>query len=253
MGYENPRDRLELFLKKIIDKSTAPAERRTRFEQFLAGILNGSLVPGDPRNRLELYLKGVAESGGYTPPSGTLDITENGVYNVEEKQYANVQVPVPILDSKTLTLGSASPVGTSTPSAGHAWNSLTVALDSSVIKAENIKDGVTLLGILGTHSGGGTLHYDCRQFRPQQVGLTVNLGWQPQHIFVSWAYITDDWYPGQYMSDKLYHLTGSGHLDDEADVFTFTPTGYTYVGAGTTFNDNPTDFSLLTVTAIALT
>lgn len=104
MSYDNPRDRLELFLKKIIDKSTAPTERRTRFELFLAGILDGSLVPNDPRDRLELYLKGVAESGGYTPPSGTIEIIQNGVYTVETKQYADVKVPAQIADTVTLSL-----------------------------------------------------------------------------------------------------------------------------------------------------
>lgn len=111
MGYENPRDRLELFLKKIIDKSTAPAERRTRFEQFLAGILDGSLVPDDPRNRLELYLKGVAESGGYIPPSGTITITDNGIHTVEQYKYADVQVPAGggtlLTDVRNISIGSA--------------------------------------------------------------------------------------------------------------------------------------------------
>lgn len=102
MSYDNPRDRLELFLKKIIDKSTAPTERRTRFELFIAGILDGSLVPDDPRDRLELYLKGIAESGAYNPPSGTITITLNGVYNVEGKQYADVMVPAEVTGTVTV-------------------------------------------------------------------------------------------------------------------------------------------------------
>lgn len=257
MGYENPRDRLELFLKKIIDKSTAPAERRTRFEQFLAGILDGSLVPDDPRNRLELYLKGVAESGGYIPPSGTIDISENGVYNVETKQYANVQVPVPILESKSLTLGSASPVGTFTPSAGHAWNELTVALDSSVIKAENIKAGVTLLGILGSHSGGGSLRYDSRQIACNDNSEIVTLGWQPQHIIVSWSRVDPEYSPDDPQYDVYiinYHmdLTQTTDITGEGDMVTFTPTGYTYTGVGTGFNDFPYNYSKLTFTAMAV-
>ena len=112
MSYDNPRDRLELFLKKIIDKSTAPTERRTRFELFLAGILDDSLVPADPRDRLELYLKGVAESGAYCPPSGTILITLNGIYDVSGKQYAEVSVPADV--SGTVTVDFTVTGGTPT-------------------------------------------------------------------------------------------------------------------------------------------
>ena len=56
--------------------------------------------------------------------------------------------------SKTLTLGAAAP-STVTPDSGKVLSSVPVVLDTSVIKAENIKKDVTMLGITGTHEGGG--------------------------------------------------------------------------------------------------
>ena len=194
MGYENPRDRLELFLKKIIDKSTAPAERRTRFEQFLAGILDGSLVPDDPRNRLELYLKGVAESGGYIPPSGTITITANGIHTVEQYKYADVQVP----------------------------------------------------------AGGGTLQTDIRNILSISSIQTVNLGWKPDKLIVSWVvyeYSDEDPY-----YEQLYHeLTGSGSIESGEDTVTFTSTGYTVQLTGSYWNDpDRIPAGEITVTAVKI-
>ena len=159
MGYENPRDRLELFLKKIIDKSTAPAERRTRFEQFLAGILDGSLVPDDPRTRLELYLKGVAESGGYIPPSGTLNITANGIYNVEQYKYAQVAVPAPTPQTEALsiTIGAVgNQIVTYYPGYGKTYSDVTLYRDDNVIAPGNIKKDVVIFGVTGTYEAGGS-------------------------------------------------------------------------------------------------
>lgn len=56
--------------------------------------------------------------------------------------------------SKTLTLGANTPQ-TVTPDSGKALSSVPVTLDTSVIKAENIAKDVRMLGITGTHEGGG--------------------------------------------------------------------------------------------------
>lgn len=56
--------------------------------------------------------------------------------------------------SKTLTLGAAAP-STVTPDSGKVLSSVPVVLDTSVIKAENIKKDVQMLGVTGTHEGGG--------------------------------------------------------------------------------------------------
>lgn len=256
MGYENPRDRLELFLKKIIDKSTAPTERRTRFEQFLAGILDGSLVPDDPRNRLELYLKGVAESGGYIPPSGTITITSNGIHTVEQYKYADVQVPGGGASTAQLELmlSLGSVAGTYTPPAGYVYDQVTIAQDSSVIKPENIKKDVTILGVTGTYDAGGsgTLLTDVRNITIGSGTQTVNLGWQPDMLVFSWVYYAYDSQDPYY--DQLYKtLTGSGSVIPGNDTITFTSTGYTAVLDGTAWNDNDaTPAGEVTVTAIKL-
>ena len=56
--------------------------------------------------------------------------------------------------SKTLTLGASAPA-TVTPDSGKVLSSVPVVLDTSIIKAENIKKDVTMLGVTGTHEGGG--------------------------------------------------------------------------------------------------
>ena len=257
MGYENPRDRLELFLKKIIDKSTAPAERRTRFEQFLAGILDGSLVPDDPRTRLELYLKGVAESGGYIPPSGTITITQNGFYNVQ--QYKNALVNVASgADTEELNVtidatGYASRI--ITPPVGKLYSKVTLTRDDTVFKAENIKKDVTLYGVTGNLEGG-TLRYDSRQLACTG-SHTVNLGWRPDRIIVSYAWHDPDYDPDDpdhdvYLVDFHLDLSQTTDITGEDDYVTFTSTGYTFVSVGTGFNDYPEDYSKLTFTAMAV-
>ena len=254
MGYENPRDRLELFLKKIIDKSTAPAERRTRFEQFLAGILDGSLVPDDPRNRLELYLKGVAESGGYIPPSGTITIASNGTHNVEQYKYASVAV-TPVTESYSYTLGATGgQIINLLPTPGSSFNEVTLVRDDTIIKPENIKKNVTILGVIGTYDagGGGTLLTDVRNITVGSTLQTVNLGWQPDMLVFSWVYY-------EYISEDPYYdqlhetLTGSGSVIPDNDTITFTSTGYTALLDGTAWNDNDViPAGEVTVTAIKI-
>ena len=255
MGYENPRDRLELFLKKIIDKSTAPAERRTRFEQFLAGILDGSLVPDDPRNRLELYLKGVAESGGYIPPSGSIKITSNGIHNVSRYEYANVQVPAggPDMAQLDLMLGSVSAAGTYTPPAGYAYDEVRIAQDSTVITPGNIKKDVTILGVTGTYEGTSGLTYDVQTVNPPIGVLTpvaFNIGWRPDVLVFDWSEEDGD-------DPSIIHyyrkaLTADGSIESGNDTVTFTSTGYTVMMDGTYWNDSPERFGPMTITAIQL-
>ena len=70
--------------------------------------------------------------------------------------YNGANWPVGKLEqSKTLTLGASAPA-TVTPDSGKVLSSVPVVLDTSVIKAENIKKDVTMLGVTGTHEGGGS-------------------------------------------------------------------------------------------------
>lgn len=95
MSYQNPRNRLEVRLKEIIDNSAQLSDPRSRFELLLAAIVDEDLSPNDLRDRIELYLGqlGGRASGGGITPSGTLSIISNGIYDVETKKYADVQVP----------------------------------------------------------------------------------------------------------------------------------------------------------------
>lgn len=56
--------------------------------------------------------------------------------------------------SKALTLGATAP-STVTPDSGKVLSSVPVSIDTSIIKAENIAKDVQILGVTGTHEGGG--------------------------------------------------------------------------------------------------
>ena len=94
MSYQNPRNRLEVRLKEIIDNSAQLSDPRSRFELLLAAIVDSGLTPDDLRDRIELYLGelGGRASGGITP-SGSIGINSNGLHNVEQYKYAVVNVP----------------------------------------------------------------------------------------------------------------------------------------------------------------
>lgn len=56
-------------------------------------------------------------------------------------------------ESKSVLLGADYPPAAVTPSAGKHLSSVTFSMNSNLFKAENIKAGVTLLGVTGTYSG----------------------------------------------------------------------------------------------------
>lgn len=87
--------------------------------------------------------KTATQNGNITPTSGKF------------LSKVTVNVPSTPTQSKTLTLGANTPQ-TVTPDSGKVLSSVPVTLDTSVIKAENIKKDVTVLGITGTHEGGIT-------------------------------------------------------------------------------------------------
>lgn len=127
MSYSQPRDRLELRLKEIIDDQIGDvSDRRTRFDALLAAVVDPSVVPPDQRDRIELYLSELAGRAG------------------------GGQV---ILTAVSLLLGEDSIAGTYQPGAGYAWNRIDVTVDSDVLKAENIRAGKKILGILGNYAG----------------------------------------------------------------------------------------------------
>lgn len=87
----------------------------------------------------------VSEKGGTLPASQTVANLATAIESIPGGKPEQ---------SKTLTLGAAAP-STVTPDSGKVLSSVPVVLDTSVIKAENIKKDVTMLGVTGTHEGGG--------------------------------------------------------------------------------------------------
>lgn len=248
MSYSQPRDRLELRLKEIIDNAIGDVtDRRTRFDTLLAAVVDPSVVPPDQRDRAELYLSELAgRAGGGITPSGTVTITSNGTHNVEQYKYASVAV-TPVTESYSYTLGSTGgQIINLLPTPGSSFNKVTLVRDDTIIKPENIKKDITILGVTGTYDAGGLLRYDSRQLAC--VGsYTVTLGWRPDHIIVSYA-----WNDDGNIVDYHLDLNQTTDITGEGDYVTFTSTGYTFVSVGTGFNDYPQDYSKLTFTAMAV-
>lgn len=85
------------------------------------------------------------------------NVNANGTYTATDDEadgYSKVTVNVPPTptQSKTLTLGADTPQ-TVAPDSGKVLSSVPVTLDTSVIKAENIKKDVQMLGITGAYEG----------------------------------------------------------------------------------------------------
>lgn len=257
MSYQNPRNRLEVRLKEIIDNSAQISDPRSRFELLLAAIVDEDLSPNDLRDRIELYLGqlGGRASGGGITPSGTVTITSNGTHNVEQYKYASVAV-TPVTESYSYTLGATGgQIINLLPTPGSSFNKVTLVRDDTIIKPENIKKDITILGVTGTYDAGGLLRYDSRQLACTG-SHTVTLGWQPEHIIVSYAYKDPYYDPGDPDQDEMvnYHLdlTQTTDITGEDDYVTFTSTGYTFVSTGTGFNDYPEAYSKLTFTAMSV-
>ena len=87
----------------------------------------------------------VSEKGGAVPASQTVANLATAIESIPSGKPEQ---------AKTLTLGAAAP-STVTPDSGKVLSSVPVELDTSVIKAENIAKDVTMLGVTGTHEGGG--------------------------------------------------------------------------------------------------
>ena len=259
MSYSQPRDRLELRLKEIIDNAIGDVtDRRTRFDTLLAAVVDPSVVPPDRRDRAELYLSELAgRAGGGVIPTGTVNITANGTHNVSQYEYVNVQVPAggPDMAQLELMLSSGTVAGTYTPPAGYAYDEVRIAQDSTVITPGNIKKDVTILGVTGTYEGTSGLTYDVQTRTPPILGPGLTpvdfvTGWRPDVIVFDWSEEDGD-------DPSIIHyyrkaLTADGSIESGHDTVTFTSTGYTVMMDGTYWNDSPERFGPMTITAIKL-
>lgn len=217
MSYQNPRNRLEVRLKEIIDNSAQLSDPRSRFELLLAAIVDSGLTPDDLRDRIELYLGelGGRASGGITP-SGSIGINSNGLHNVEQYKYAVVNVPSGADTQEcNFTIGATgAATHIITPPTGYLYNKVTLTRDDTVFKAENIKKNVTIYGVTGTYDSGGTPSWD------QPIDLTVTVADGTYQLSLSvdvrsntgntliWDTIT----PDEHEEDGYYHYTASFNL-----------------------------------------
>lgn len=288
MSYSQPRDRLELRLKEIIDDQIGDvSDRRTRFDALLAAVVDPSVVPPDQRDRIELYLSELAGRAGggqivltavslllgedsiagtYQPGAGyawnRIDVTvDSDVLKAENIRagkkilgilgnYAGESVQ---LIGGSISLGAAAPTTPLSPPTGYdGFSSVAITVDSTIIKPENIKKDVTILGVTGTYEGTSGLTYDVQTVTPP-VGIfspvAFNIGWRPDVIVFDWSKEDGDPPIIDYYRKAL---TADGSIESGNDTVTFTSTGYTVMMDGTYWNDFPERTGPMTITAIQL-
>ena len=251
MSYAQPRDRLELRLKEIIDDQIGDVtDRRTRFDALLAAVVDPSVVPPDQRDRVELYLSELAgRAGGGSPvimrtlnltlstsditgqrdaPAGTAWNKVIIVKNINVLKPENIRAGKTILGvvgnytggsaqliGGSVSLGAAAPTTPLTPPTGYdGFSSVAVTVDPTVIKPENIRKDVTLLGVTGTYEPGGSPSWD----QPIDLSVTVVDGTYQLSLSVDvrsntgntliWDKIT----PEEHEEDGYYNYTASFNL-----------------------------------------
>ena len=122
----------------------------------------------------------------YVIPSGTIQITENGVVDVSGKATANVNVPSKEEETKTVDLNMASGNQTITPTSGKVLSQVVVKKPATMLP-ENIKKNVNIGGVTGTLEigGGGELNIAYGDTAPEDTSkLWVNTT-EPDSVEIS--------------------------------------------------------------------
>ena len=130
----------------------------------------------------------------YVRPSGTIQITENGVVDVSGKATANVNVPSKEEETKTVDLNMASGNQTITPTSGKVLSQVVVKKPATMLP-ENIKKDVNIGGVTGTleSGGGGELNIAYGDTAPEDTSklwiksekpsnISFPVVWKPEQI-----------------------------------------------------------------------
>ena len=177
----------------------------------------------------------------YVIPSGTIQITENGVVDVSGKANANVNVPSKEEEAKTVDLAMASGNQTITPTSGKVLSQVVVKKPATMLP-ENIKKDVNIGGVTGTleSGGGGELNIAYGDTAPEDTSklwikseepsnISFPVVWKPEQIVYGLIDIGKVLPKAAYdigtaaVGTKIYLFGGNGSsMSDTIQVFDTT-------------------------------
>ena len=122
----------------------------------------------------------------YVIPSGTIQITENGVVDVSGKATANVNVPGKEEEAKEVDLAMAAGNQTITPTSGKVLSQVVVKKPATMLP-ENIKKDVNIGGVTGTLEigGGGELNIAYGDTAPEDTSKLWVKTAEPDSVEIS--------------------------------------------------------------------